>query len=84
MVNLINLYDHNLFKRLPDETRRCLLRNKPILEVLVEAVSLNYTCGNGYLDYGEEDELGTTSLVHVLPFSEIVQDAMLFCDVRNF
>ena len=35
-------------------------------------------------DYGEEDELGTTSLVHVVAFSGIVRDAMLFCDIQNF
>ena len=33
---LVNLYD--------------LLRNEPIVEVLVEAVSSNYTCGNGYFN----------------------------------
>ena len=33
-------------------------------------------------DYGEEDELGMTSLV--IAFSGIVQDATLLCDVRNF
>ena len=40
---------------------------------------ISHPCG-----YGEEDELGMTSLVHVVAFSGIVQDAMLFCDVRNF
>ena len=47
---LVNVYDHNLFVRLPDETRLRLLRNEPIVEVLVEAVSSNYTCRNGYFN----------------------------------
>ena len=47
---LVNLYDHNLFTRLPDETRLCILQNEPIVEVLVEAVSSNYTCDKGYFD----------------------------------
>ena len=35
-------------------------------------------------DYGEEDKLGITSLVNFVAFSGIVQDATLFCDIRNF
>ena len=34
--------------------------------------------------YSGEGELGTRSLVHVVAFSGIVQDLMLFCDVQNF
>ena len=34
--------------------------------------------------YSEEDQQGTTRLVHVVAFSGIVQDSMLSCDVQNF
>ena len=47
---LVNLYDKDLFATLSNETRLRLLRNEPIVEVLVEAVSSNYTCGNGYFN----------------------------------
>ena len=35
-------------------------------------------------DYSEEDQLGTTGLVHIIAFSGIVQDPMLFRYVQYF